>query len=185
MSVNVRGYQLHVALAACILVVALGLGARQIVQGRQAAVLEHEFASIAGVEAAEVVQRGGHTYVLLTVANVDDFPRLYQQAEQLRSDLLPGDASRIIVRDGRTDHLIDSWRLLHFAVYEGAATGRFTAMAEAVQQLASRLPVDQVQLTMDGRYIYVRLTAGDAYMYELVPLTPQLVADPTGGERPQ
>jgi len=183
--VKVRGYELHWALAACVLVVAVGLGARVAVQSRQAAELEREFAAIAGVTAAEVVRRGAHVNVLLTVADIDDFSRLYQEADQLRRERLGDGASRIVVRDGRNKVLVDSWRQLHFAVYEGAATGRFTAMAETVERLAAGLPVDEVQLAMDGRFIYVRLTADGAYMYELVPLAPPLAADPTKGERPQ
>lgn len=183
---NWRGYKAHVALAACILIVILGLGVRSVVFSRHViAPLERDFAAIEGVAAAAVVGRGDYTDVVLTLGHVDDFALLFQKAERLRQARLPADSSRIVWQDGRTEALVESWRRLQFAVYEGAVTGRFTDMAAAVEELAASLPVDAVRLTMDERYVYVHLQAGDASMYEVVPLAPQLVGGSATGEGPR
>lgn len=180
---NFRGYRLHVVALACAVVVVLGLGVRHIVYSRHVvAPLERDFAAIEGVADATVTQRSGQTDIVLTVEPVDDLPRLYKEAETLREQRLADSSARIIIKDRRTAELVDVWRQIQFAVYEGAVTGRFTAMAANVEQIAAALPSADVDIAMDDELIYVHLADGDAYLYELVPWTTHRVDDGLKGD---
>lgn len=176
-----RGYRLHIIVIACVLLVTIGLGVRHLVYGQRIiGPLERDFASIDGVSEAMLEQRGDHTDIVLTIGPIEDLARVYREAETLRDERLPG--ARLILKDERNESLIDSYRHIHFAVYEGAVTGRFTRMAAVVDELAQTLPVDGVKVSVDERFIYVQLAADGAYLYEMVPLSGRLIGDPLKGD---
>lgn len=167
---------------ACVVLVAIGLGVQQLVYSqRVVGPLERDFTAIAGVASATIERHGDYTDVILTLQPVDDLSRLYKEVEALREDRLASTAGRLVLKDNRTDELVDSYERLHFAVHEGAATGQFTRMAAVIDEMAAALPVDHVRVTVDERFIYVQLVAGDGYLYEIVPRTHRPVGDPTEG----
>lgn len=176
-----KGYRLHIIVLACALIVTIGLGARHIAYGQRViGPLERDFAALNGVIEARVEQRGEHTDIILTLGAVDDLEKFYSEAEMLRDERLA--SARLVLKDDRTDSLIDAYEQMHFAVYEGAFTGRFTHMAATVDEIARTLPVDGVKVSVDDRFIYVQVAAGDASLYEVVPLSGRLVGDPQKGD---
>lgn len=178
---NFRGYKLHVIAAACLLSVLLGLGVRHMVySSRVAGPLERDFALIPGVARAAVQQRGRDTQIVLELEPVHDLQRLYKEADALRAARLPEGTSHLIIKDRRTEELTAVYRRIHFAVYEGAATGMFTRMAAIIDDMAAGLPAD-VLVSVDGRFIYVQIVSGDDYLYEIVPLARWLAGDPREG----
>lgn len=177
-----RGYRLHVIIMACVVLVAVGLGVQQLVYSqRVVGPLERDFAAINGVTGATLERFGSRTDVVLTLEQVDDLSRVYKEAEDLRDDRLAPMAGNIILKDNRTKALADSYERLHFAVHEGAVTGQFTRMATIIDGMAAELPVDHVRVSVDERFIYVQLVAGDNYLYEIVPRTHRPIGDPTEG----
>lgn len=172
-----RGYKLHVAAAAFLLTLLLGLGARHAAHSASAGALQRDFAALSGVARAAVERHGGRTDIVLELGPVDDLQAVYRQADMLRRARLPEDASQLIIKDRRTDALTEAYRRIHYAVYEGAATGAFTRMAEAVGEAAAQLAAD-VLVTVDDRYIYVQIAAGDDYLYEVVPVAKAAAGGP-------
>lgn len=178
-----RGYRLHVIIVTCVILVAVGLSVKQLVYSqRVVGPLERDFASIDGVAEAALEQRGDYMDVILTLEPVYDLPRLYKEAEALRDDRLGSAAGRIVLKDRRNEALTASYERIHFAVQEGAVTGRFTQMATIIDEMVATLPVDDVRVSVDERFIYVQLVAGDGYLYEIVPRAYRIIGDRLEGD---
>lgn len=167
-----RGYKLHVILITCALIIIVGFGAQRFVYGRHVtASLERDFSAVAGVQAVDLLRRGEHTDVTVTVGMVPDFQQLYKEVEQLAFDRLGPEAGDIVVKDARTVALRGAYDRIHLALHEAAVTGRFTRMEAYIDEAMLELPVDEYKVSVDEHSIYVELHSEDAYLYERIPRT--------------
>ena len=175
-----RDCKLHVILIAFVVCLAAFLGGQRLAYSqRVAAPLERTLAALPGVVAVELESHGQGTDVVLHVEPGADLPRLYREAEAAAREQLGAGLSRVRLADRRTPALVEAFYRIHLPLQEGAATGRFTAMAEQLADLATNLSLDDYRVYVDERYVYVMMAAGDAYLYEIIA-RPHRV-DPVGG----
>lgn len=189
-----RGFRLHIIVIACVVVIAVGFGAREFVFGRHMnKVVVSEFADLPGVEAVQLHDRGSGTDVSLRLGPEADFAALYPKASALATEKFGSDAA-LIIEDDRTEMLQAAFDRVHLALYEGAATGRFVEMERRVHELLSAPEGEplgggafgnvEVRIAVDDAAIYIELSSDDGRLYERIGRRPFAAAGAFGGMRP-
>lgn len=169
-TVTIRGFKLHVIVVVAVLLVAIGLGAQKYVHSQRVVLpLEREFATIEGVENVSLQANGDVTDVILTLAYVSNFPRLYERIESLGEERLGDGLGRIIIEDARNEQLLAHYYTLHFALHEAAVTGMFTDMDETLARLAATLPMDEYKVFVGDTHIYLQMSSAEGHLYERIP----------------
>jgi|SRR5690606_23768304 len=167
--VTFRGYKLHVVLIAFVVCLGTALGVQRLVYGQRVVEpLERAFAAIPGVVEVVLEPRGGETDIVLHVEPGAELPRVYREAEAAARARLGDRLGKIVLADQRTPALVDAFYKMHLTLHEGAATGRFTEMAEQLDAMAAELSLTDYRVFVDDERVYVLLVSDDGYLYETV-----------------
>ncbi len=168
---TLRGFRIPVVLAVMSLTLGVLLLATHLYR-RHAVVspLARRCGEVPGVEEVTVRQDGGQAVIRLRLGAVDDLRATYVGAEEAARAVLAPDRFRLVVEDARTPELREAYRKVHYLVYEAAARGTFSLLAEAEGHLEAS--GWQARLQVDERFVYVEIyDVRGGYLYEVVPLS--------------
>ena len=111
----------------------------------------------------------GTLLIELKMSNVEDFFQVYRELNEKTRNILGSDQFRIQVQDERDEFLNQAYYQMHFSLQEGIATGKFTLMAEQIDQFARQYQLDQATVRVENDGLYVHLTKGQHYLYQIIP----------------
>lgn len=145
--------------------------------------LEEDLLSLPGVEAASVEPDGGWRSVAPSALRVRlgtdaDLEELYPRIEERVRAAVGSRAVPLILEDRRTPALADALAEMKFAVEEALATGAFRGMVEELDAIGAARGLDDVQIGIDRRFLYITLHQGDAYLHHIVPRSEDGAAGP-------
>jgi len=130
--------------------------------------LAESFDSLGCVESFEIADEGEGATLAVRLEDVNDLRQAYLDVREAASKYIDGQC-RLEVLDRRSEALEDAFYSVHYAVYEGAETGRYSWMAGEVRRILDGAGVDRYRVRVDDENVYVQLHAGDAYLYEVIP----------------
>lgn len=180
-----RELKIPLAIAAFLVVVLLGVGARYVYfQKRVVDPLANLTQEIAGVTALDVVPSAdGHKNVVVTLGPDVQLEDVYREVYSEAVATLGDSFNRIVVHDHRSPELVDAYYRVHFTVQEGISTGRFSQMAVELDRRLDSPTGIRHRVFVGTHNVYIQLDRGDHYLYEVVPRPQQLAAGngPEGG----
>ncbi len=74
----------------------------------------------------------------------------------------------LIVKDERNDTLEGLYHSIHYYLEEAAIRGNFGEMMESTRNTLSEKGLSDFEITVDKKNIYVQMSLGDAYLYEIL-----------------
>lgn len=164
------GLRIPIVALAFIAVLAIAIGGQWLFYRTQVAVpLETGFEKIPGVAGVTLEKAGSRTDLFVHLTPSADLAETYRLLESIGQKVLGSDLGAVHIVDDRTPELTAAYHRLHFAVQEGAATGRFVEMAGRVDRLAVQTGLDEHRLVVGDRYLFVQLRSGSHWLYAVVP----------------
>lgn len=112
---------------------------------------------------------GGVMTVTVSLGPEAELARLYNHLQDTADRLLGPGRYRLVLQDQRGQDVSAAFYEMHFSLQEANATGRFTAMAEAVRQIAADAGLTHHRVDVGDDYIYVTLEKDGQYLYEVLP----------------
>ena len=114
------------------------------------------------------LEEDGEKVIIITLGYVDDLQKTYRQLHEVISEMLGGEAYRLVIVDNRNEPLEDAYFAVHLELYESDQNGNFAAAGEAVNAKLAALGLDDYRYAVDDKYIYLQLKKGDAWLYEII-----------------
>lgn len=175
---RIFGLRIHIILLTFLIVLGGFLGAEYVrYESRLRPPLEQVLLSIPGVEAVEVEPGTGlralaPIHVTVYLHKDADLERTWAQVQKTVGDMLGRRRGAVMLEDARDQELDDAWREMRFAVEEALATGSFRQMVQDIHQVAAARGLDRPRVSMDGKFIYVTVSRGDAYLHRVISREP-------------
>ncbi len=105
--------------------------------------------------------------IYVKLNKVSDLQSLYGEIIDGLRQIDGGKKYDIVIQDTRTPELEQFYYTIHYYIQEAIFTGNFAAMADHINAKASSAGVE-VQIYVDIKNIYVKMTQGTAEMYVVV-----------------
>lgn len=126
--------------------------------------LKTNLQSVTGVQTVDVIV-GSPTVIRVKLAKVDDLQTTYKTiAKDVAGSANSG--SSIVIVDNEDKTLQQTYENLYPIIGQGLHTGSYQSMIDSFNQAASAQGV-QAKLTMDSNNIYVQLSQGKNYLYDV------------------
>lgn len=167
-----RDLRIPLIIAVFVFVVTLGVGARSLYYEMRVvdpvASIAHD---VPGVHSVEVTAgRGGLKDVVVKLDDEIRLEEVYLEVERRAAERLGASFGRIVLRDRRTPELAEGFYRIHYALQEGITTGRFSEMAEKVEEALSDAGLVEHRIFVGERHLFVQLHAPSGhYLYEALP----------------
>lgn len=137
--------------------------------------------SVPGVGGARLEESAdGEVLIAVELKPVEDLRATYLDIEEAAHRVLGGRPFAVSVAGTVGPTLAEDFRLVRLAVAEGVETGRYTAMAEKVAEIAAQAGA-QGRVDVDGRFVFVQVVRGGQAAYEVVPRRPVVPGGTKGG----
>ncbi|MCG0278337.1 MAG: hypothetical protein L5656_07370 [Thermanaeromonas sp.] len=163
-----QGWRLHYVILACFVSLALLGGGHFLYQKfLWEKALVKKLQSVPQVEG--VTFRRTKNKVEIKLGPTPDLKQTYLQVEEAIGEFFRENIPEVVIRDERSPVLSQVWEKTQFAVYEAAARGTYTVMAEEIEKIAQDHGVE-ARLAVDGERIYVALYQDGYFLYEVVPI---------------
>lgn len=125
--------------------------------------------SVAGVGAVHLKEAGDQPLqVVVELGMVDDLRTTYLDIEGAARRVLGARPFTLEVSGTADPALEEDFRPVRLAVAEGVETGRYTAMAREVADIAAGAGA-RGKVDVDGRFVFVQFDRGGFAVYEVVP----------------
>lgn len=156
---------------AFLLVLGAGLALQRVyVQHRVTGPLAKLTEILPQVESVDVVKEAsGKQVVRVRFAEDAPLEEVYPQVETMAQAALGASMERIVIEDERNAVLSQAFYQIHFAIREGATTGKFTDMADVVDHTLRQHPISDHRVTVGDRHVFVALRADGGYLHAAVP----------------
>lgn len=129
--------------------------------------LKSELQAVTGVKTVDV-NVGNPSVIKVKLGPVDDLETTYISIVNTVSGAL-GNSPSLKIVDNRDKALVDTYENLFPYLYQGINNGTYVEMISQFEQRASKAGV-QAKVTMDAHSVYVQMTHGDHYLYDVLPL---------------
>lgn len=131
--------------------------------------------SLDGISNVELGNTSEGREILLTVEPHVELAKVHQRVRELAKDTLRGKIT--IEINGKADaRLAGIYQQMHFAVYEGIASGKFTQMADQLKQIADAAHIEKYSVQVDHENVYLKLIEGGKVFVKVVPRQMERVA---------
>lgn len=134
--------------------------------------LESQLLAIHAVQSAHVLTTGQNPEVVVKLGKVSDLQATYRSIYADVTATL-GTPVGIELQDHRTPALSQLYETMGQILYQGIARGDYMTMTESMQSFAAKAHVT-CRITMNGQDIFVQLSKGNAYLYDIVPYAGKL-----------
>lgn len=129
--------------------------------------LQQQLSAIHQVLSARIVAGADVPTVLIQLGPVPDLQTTYGAIEGDVTNAL-GSPVAIVLKDRRTPQLASLFESMSLTLYQGIAQGNYLGMSRQMTALARKAGAS-CRVTMNGQDIFVTLTKGPAYLYDIVP----------------
>lgn len=132
--------------------------------------LDKAFEGIDGVRSVTWDKKNNDKEVTLRLDldNASNLQTTYKTVETKARTVLGKTPFQLDIRDTRTPELEQTYHALHFHIQEAVVTGRFSEMADKINEKAKESGV-KAQVYVDAQNVYLQLTQGDADLYAVIP----------------
>lgn len=128
-----------------------------------------QYEQVAGVEDVVLETGGGLTDVIVTLGPGADLAAVYRELVEAGDRVLGQGRYRLTLRDQRDEAVSEAFYRMHFSLQEANATGRFTEMARAVDDIAEMAALTRYRVEVGDNHIFVTLEKDGQYLYEVLP----------------
>jgi len=120
------------------------------------------------VISAQVQSRDGKTLVVVDLKEVKDLSKTYRRLYEAAAKYVNPANLELEVKDRRDQELEDTYMNIHYYLEEAAVRGDFGSMIEAAKKVLDRSGVEDYRLVVDRGSIFVQITKGQNYLYEVI-----------------
>lgn len=144
---------------------------------------KQEVLSLQGVKDVQLVNTSDGRAIRLTLGQDVQLKDMYQHVEKLAKETW-GENFTIEMKDTASAEMAEIYQEMHFAVYEGIASGKFTQMAAQMKEIANAVEVSDYELQVDNTNVYLKLVKDGEVFTQVIPRQAERVAYITteGGE---
>ncbi|HHX75339.1 MAG TPA: hypothetical protein GX699_10600 [Firmicutes bacterium] len=163
-----KNFKWHVAVLAFIFTLGIATG---VVLLRQRQMIEAPLLKRIGeLEHVRQVrlEEDGEKVIIVTLEYVSNLQETYRQLHTVITEMLGEENYRLELVDARNTTLEDAYFAVHLELYEGEQRGNFVAAGAAINTKLAVLDLDHYRFAVDGKYLYLQLKKGDAWLYEIV-----------------
>jgi len=118
------------------------------------------------VESYAVEEHASGYVITLKLKQTEDFAAIYAELARETARLLRNTPFTIMVQDGRTPTLTETFRRVNLYVEEALMTGRFAEMADRIEAEAASAG-QRARCSVDSRRVYVELWDESGYLYSV------------------
>ncbi len=118
-------------------------------------------------------KKDGAVKINAYLENVVNLEATYRALLENSRQVLSNRKFQIVIRDDRTPELEEFYYIVHYQVQEAIATGRFSAMADRIQEESRKKNVE-TRVFVDGSYVYLQMKKDQAAMYVVIARQPAL-----------
>jgi hypothetical protein len=132
--------------------------------------LDQAIRAVKGVESVSLQDKNNQNLmrVNVTLNNVTNLPKTYQALQDSIQTILNKKKYKIILHDHRSPALEHFYYGIQYPIQEAIFTGRFTFMADSIQEQAKAAKV-AAQIYVDNQNVYVQLNKNKCAMYIVIP----------------
>lgn len=109
--------------------------------------------------------------IQITLLQVPNLQVTYQTISNKVTTIAGDKKYKIILHDHRTPELEQLYYSIHYYIYEGISTGKFSTMSEIIREKANAADA-KAQIYMDSNYIYLQLTTTTGNLVQVIPRQP-------------
>lgn len=131
--------------------------------------------SIEGIEGVRLENGADVTKIYLTMGMEVDVQKSFQEVTEVVNEMMKGKTA-IEIEDRASSVMAEFYRQMHYSIYEGIASGRFTAMAEELKVIAGENRLDDYTLQVDNGNVYLKLVKDGEVFIKVVPRSGEQVA---------
>lgn len=124
--------------------------------------------SMDGIQNVQLVNTADGRKIILTVEPRVQLEKVYHDVQQLTKETLRGQ-STIEINGKAGARLTGIYQQMHFAIYEGIASGQFTRMADQLKQVAEVTQVEKYSVQVDQENVYLKLVDKGEVLVKVVP----------------
>lgn len=137
--------------------------------------IEREGEAIPGVISVELKDgTDSRTDVSVLLAGDAIIEDVYPRLQEVADSILKSSSGRLVITDRRNERLSEAYYRIHYALYEGAGTGRFTHMIEVVEGELQRFDLYAKRITVTDEHVFVTLREdkeNEAYLHAVISRT--------------
>ncbi len=125
---------------------------------------------LSGVEQVDSYKEGQTTVYTVSLAKDVNVQALFYAINRKTGSRITQNTRIELVdkRDAATDSL---WGKIQFPVFQALAQGDFSTMAEGVEALTAVHDSADIEILIDHQYLFIRVSIGEAYRYEILQRT--------------
>ncbi len=137
-----------------------------------------EIIAIEGIEDIELTEKNDKTKLKIKLANNGDLYNVYKNVDNIASEKIGDGNYEIIVSNKESNKLQLIYFRLHYAIYEGIATKKFTVMNKNIKEIVEENNLQYYNLRIDSENVYLKLADNNSVFYHIIPRN----SDNRGGE---
>ncbi len=137
-----------------------------------------EIVDIEGIKNCQLEESNGITKLIITLNNSADLYQIYHEVNNKATEKLGNDKYTIKINNKENKNLQNVYFKAHYAIFEGIATKKFTAMNENIENIAQENNLMDYKLWIDNQNIYLKLADRETVLYRIISRT----GDDRGGE---
>lgn len=131
--------------------------------------LKEELLSINGVKDDLIlVDNNNKTDIIISFKTGINFYQVYKEVEKTSLEMLGKSFGKIIIKNDSNKKLDDAYYKMHFTIYEGLATNKFTIMEEEFREIAESSKLKNYKIWVDNHAIYLQLSDGISHLYKRI-----------------
>ncbi len=113
------------------------------------------------------IKRASKLVAEVSVSPVTELASLYARLADIVEEKA-GPDFELVIKDERNDSLESFYHSIHYYLEEAAVRGNFGEMIESARNTLSDKGLSQFEITVDKKNIYVQMSLGNAYLYEVL-----------------
>jgi hypothetical protein len=131
--------------------------------------------SMDGIQNVQLVNATDGRRIIVTVETHVELAKAYHRIQELAKETLRGQ-STIEINGKASARLTGIYQQMHFAIYEGIASGKFTQMADQLKGVAEVAHVEKYSVQVDQENVYLKLIENGEVFVKVVPRQMERVA---------
>ncbi|MFW5998564.1 MAG: hypothetical protein ACOC1O_02235 [bacterium] len=166
---NFRNFNYKFVIVIIVLVLFIFLGGKYLFQQyRVNQPLENQLLEYDKVKNVELIDNNNKTDVKIELKKSVNIYNAYQEIENISQNHLEDDFGKIILLDDRNSRLEEIYYELHYTLFEGIVTSRYTRMKTQFDEIIEKKGIEDYELRVDNENIYLKLVDNDNYLLKVI-----------------
>lgn len=129
--------------------------------------LSTELKAIDGVDTVELIENNNRTDIKVSLKPKVDLYKIYQEIAETSADELGEKKGEILVRENNSSSLNKVYYQIHYAIYEGISTNKFTNMKDNIEKNLNDSDI-KYKLWVNNNKVLLRLDGKEKSLYRIV-----------------